>query len=131
MSHHRSSSPFSRTQFFGIRLGQHTLLSLNETSIQFHYVVPSDVCRDNRMPCSTAVAVFDELSTIGFLALDKSHRPGVSVSLSARILADISAGDALTIDIFYDKVRTQNFILYIGSYAVYQYSTLPKFCAIS
>ena len=56
------------------------------------------------MPVSTVVAVFDELSTIGFLALDKSHRPGVSVSLSARVLDDISAGDELTCEIFYDKV---------------------------
>ena len=41
-----------------------------------------------RIPVSTAMAIFDELSTLTFMTQDKTHRPGVSIFLDAKIVCD-------------------------------------------
>ena len=61
------------------------------------------------MTCSAAFAIFDELSTVGLLCLDKSHRPGVSITLSTSLSNDqsvreVKQGESVTVDIFYDKI---------------------------
>ena len=57
----------------------------------FTYRVPHTVCRpeDRRMPLSAAIAVFDELSTVGMIASDQQQRWGASTNLSAVRIGDL------------------------------------------
>ena len=56
------------------------------------------------MTASAALAVFDELSTAGLLALDKKVRPGVSVNLSTQLLRAAKAGESIDVNISYEKI---------------------------
>jgi acyl-coenzyme A thioesterase 13 len=94
----------NNSSFFGKSIGKHTIISINEAVATFTLQIQPEVCISNRMPCSTAIAIFDELSTIGFMVLDKQHRPGVSVQISARILKPVNAGETLTLEVNYDKL---------------------------
>ena len=57
------------------------------------------------MPLSAAIAVFDELSTVGIIALDKQGRWGASTNLSATMITDKppKKGDELELNVMYDK----------------------------
>ncbi len=95
-----------KSTYFGALLGNAEILHIEKDLISFQYNVPADVCINNKMPCSVALAVFDELSTIGFMALDKQRRPGVSLFLTTRISDTVvRSGETLTVNIKYDKVR--------------------------
>lgn len=92
--------------FFGRHLGRSTILALKKDRVQFSYVVPNEVCKSQLLTCSAAFAIFDELSTVGLLCLDKSHRPGVSITLSTSIHNEntVKQGECVIVDIYYDKI---------------------------
>ena len=49
------------------------------------------------LPVSSAIAIFDDLSTYSFLVKDKKYRSGVSVVLSAELLRNVSPGTEIRI----------------------------------
>ena len=52
-------------------------LSKKDGTATFRYIVPHTVCRkDGKMMASAMMATFDELSTVGYMQLDKSLRWG-------------------------------------------------------
>lgn len=65
------------------------------------YDVPENLCvggsSGNRyLPCSVAAGIFDEFSTLGMMTKDRTHRPGVSISLSTELVGRrIGPGDKL------------------------------------
>lgn len=76
----------------------------------FSYRVPHTVTYNDNMMVSAMMATFDELSTVGIILLDKSHRWGVSVNLSTTLLGEAKTGDELLMDVSFDKMgRTLSF----------------------
>ena len=89
------NKPKSTTSFDGI--------DSNGTAT-FKYKVPHTVCRNKFMPLSATMAVFDELSTVGLISLDKSHRWGVSVNLSTSLVRQPREGEDLVMLVKYNKM---------------------------
>lgn len=80
-------------------------MSVDRNRVIFRYTLSRDMCRDSGLTCSAAFAIFDELSTVGLMALDKSHRPGVSVTLNTNLMKfAVKQGEELTVDCLYDKI---------------------------
>lgn len=72
--------------------------------VTFSMIIPERICfpiskgsKTHVLPVSSAIAIFDDLSTYSFLIKDKNLRSGVSVLLSAEILADIPPGSKVQI----------------------------------
>jgi hypothetical protein len=79
--------------------------SKKDGTASFCYQVPHTVCRkDGRMMVSAMMATFDELSTVGYMQLDKSLRWGVSTNLSTTALGSARVGDELLMEVAYDKM---------------------------
>ena len=79
--------------------------SKKDGTASFLYEVPHTVCReDDKMMVSAMMAVFDELSTVGYMHMDKSMRWGVSTNLSTTLLGNASKGDELLMEVSYDKM---------------------------
>jgi acyl-coenzyme A thioesterase PaaI-like protein len=76
--------------------------------VTFKYTIPKSLCidkaSDSFLSVSAAVALFDELSTHALLLMDKTHRPGASVHLSAEILKPIVAGQEVKVVTRIDKI---------------------------
>ena len=81
-----------------------SLKKLEGSKATFQYKVPHTVCRNQQMSAAAAMAVFDELSTVGLIALDKGHRWGVSVNLSTSLFNPARPGDELLMDVEYNKM---------------------------
>lgn len=81
------------------------LTEFSASQARFRYKVPHTVCRnDDSMPLSATIAVFDELSTVGIIALDKQGRWGASTNLSATMIGKPpKKGDELELSVLYDK----------------------------
>lgn len=83
-----------------------------ESRTSYKFRVPPRICKScsnmpgqaTRLPVSAALAVFDDLSTSGFMLLDKNCRPGVSISLNMEMLQPVQADDQLILHIDYDKI---------------------------
>lgn len=79
-----------------------------ETGVEFSYRIPPEVCKNSmkgpRLPISSTIAIFDELSTYAFMIKDYSCRSGVSILLSAEQKTDCFSGDEVTIVCKSDKI---------------------------
>ena len=71
----------------------------------FSYTIPKRLCRtfDNNasspaLTIGPIIALFDELSSFGFMAKDSNRRGGVSVYLSANLIEIPVAGDEVIIE---------------------------------
>lgn len=83
----------------GTESAELTFADQNE-GVTFSMVVPGRICLPGAgdsylLPVSSALAIFDDLSTYCFLIKDKNCRSGVSIDLSAEILQDIPAGSKI------------------------------------
>lgn len=65
-------------------------------------VVPDRICLQHPrggdrplLPVSSAIAIFDDLSSYCFLIKDRNYRSGVSIDLSAELLRDVPAGSTI------------------------------------
>eukprot|EP01032_Pedospumella_encystans_P012765 gene12765-14742_t len=79
----------------------------NELSID--YIIPASVCRklgDGRQQfaISAILALLDEFSTSSLMMKDKSHRPGVSVTLDLDIIKPCYAGEKVRLVGICDKI---------------------------
>ena len=94
--------------FFGRYLNRGEITEVNKDSIRFSYILPDSICKEKQLTCSGAFAIADELSTVGLLVLDKSHRPGVSITLSMKLENNVKhpvlQGERLSVDVQYDKI---------------------------
>eukprot|EP01041_Mallomonas_annulata_P006546 gene6546-13242_t len=83
---------------FGGSISAHraTLNSSMSKDVSFTFMIPDYLCRKNEeqsiISVAAILALFDEFSSQSFMALDQYHRPGVSLSLTARILKSCPAG---------------------------------------
>jgi acyl-coenzyme A thioesterase PaaI-like protein len=75
-----------------------------DQGVTFSMTVPERIClpiypgsKTHVLPVSSAIAIFDDLSTYSFMIKDKNCRSGVSVILSAEILADVPPGSKIQI----------------------------------
>ncbi|CAM9804928.1 unnamed protein product [Chrysoparadoxa australica] len=78
-----------------------TLLPHNPCSgvLQMQYRVPDALCTPGHpLSLATALALFDETSTVPMMLKDKSYRAGVSLSLTGDLHGDVYAGDTLLIE---------------------------------
>jgi len=93
---------------FGKLLGSQEakIVELSKTAASFQFVLPSrlEFSKDQGLSCSAAMAIFDDLSTIGFMAGDATGRPGVSVHLTTTLLRSVPVGTDLTLKTSIDKV---------------------------
>ena len=79
---------------FSYCLGTNDAILLTDSTkkcIRFSIKVPESVCKSNKngksvLPASSAMALFDELTTYGMMFADKNFRPGVSVHLNTELL---------------------------------------------
>ena len=59
------------------------IVALTRQGASFQFVLNERLTLKKQLSVSTALAIFDDLSTIGFMGADQGCRPGVSVSLVA------------------------------------------------
>lgn len=70
----------------------------------FRFTLPQRLCIESRLSASSAMAIFDDLSTVHLLGVDTSCRGGVSVHLSTTLLRNVPAGSDLTLRCIIDKL---------------------------
>lgn len=87
-------------------LGSHdaSIESLTLRTSAFRFTVPPRLCIDSRLSASSAMAIFDDLSTVHLLGIDTSCRGGVSVHLSTTLLRRVPVGTDLTLRCTVDKL---------------------------
>ena len=70
--------------------------SSQKNGTTFSYIVPKHLCRGRNgirnISAGAVLALFDEFSSQSFMVSDKLHRPGVSISLSCKILKSCQEG---------------------------------------
>ena len=84
---------------------------LTTTGSSFQFTLDERLTLQNKcLSVSAALALFDDLSTIGFMGADSCSRPGVSVHLQTELLKLVPAGTNLTLNCFIDKIgKTMGF----------------------
>ncbi len=92
--------------YFGNQLCKSKIVAITKDKVLFSCLVKKEVTKNGILTSSAAFAIFDELSTVGLIALDKQHRPGVSVSLSTTLTPSetIKIGEEMTLEVQYEKI---------------------------
>ena len=90
---------------------QISMTRLTTTGSSFQFTLDERLTLQNKcLSVSAALALFDDLSTIGFMGADSCSRPGVSVHLQTELLKLVPAGTNLTLNCFIDKIgKTMGF----------------------
>jgi acyl-coenzyme A thioesterase PaaI-like protein len=108
------------------------LLRASETEgVSFSMKIPDRICRYSHhntsvplLPASSALALFDDLSSYSFMVKDRNARGGVSVVLSTEILRDIPAGSEVVVHSTISKIGKS-----IGFSDLYMFDTANNLVA--
>jgi acyl-coenzyme A thioesterase PaaI-like protein len=112
-------------------LGTNTadLVSVGSDDTVFKMKIPARICeyipgRPAALRASSALALFDELSSLGFMIHDKTMRGGVSTVLSTELLHDVVPGTEVTIQSIITKSGKS-----IGYSDMYMYDDVGRLVA--
>lgn len=81
-----------------------TITEISKTGSSFQFVLPERLTLNKKLSASVALAIFDDLSTIGVMGADSCNRPGVSVHLNTHLLVAVPPGTDLTLNCKIDKI---------------------------
>lgn len=102
---HKFFVKYSFNRLLGCTLAEIEVISKPAKLVRYKQKVIAGVCDQHRnLSVSSATAIFDELSTVGFMAFDKSVRWGVSVHLETKLFHNIEEGEEIILDMKYTKI---------------------------
>lgn len=105
LSAHKFFVNFSFNRLLGCTLAEVEVISKPAKLVRYKQKIIAGVCDQHRnLSVSAATAIFDELSTVGFMAFDKSVRWGVSVHLETKLFQNIEEGEEMILDMKYTKI---------------------------